>query len=69
MEITKVELDKRLQEILNNFDVPQAKRRDYKFLRDSLTKFENNRDFQEAKALIIKLLVIENEERLKFIKR
>jgi len=67
MEISKADLDKRLQEILNYFDFPIQKRRDYRWLRQNIDEKSNSRDYQEAKALIIKLLEIENKERLKFM--
>jgi len=69
MEIPKVDLDRRLQEVLNYFDFPVQKRKDYRWLRQNIDKQSGSRDYPEAKALIIKLLEIENKERLKFIKK
>lgn len=69
MQIQKSELEKRLQEILNYFDFPVQKRKDYKWLRQNIETKNDRRDYPEARTLIIKLLEIENQERLKFIKK
>lgn len=65
--MTKNEYNKALQDMLSVFNLPTFRRKDYKWLRNNLHIFENNRNFLEIKTLIIKLLELENLERLQFV--
>lgn len=66
MALNKRELQERLNEVLHNYPkIPENKKRDYRWLRSEAEIPDNT----EAKALIIKLLEIENKERLNFIKK